>query len=236
VSKIVRTLAVTGALVSLCIPLIAWPKPSKTNDSAQLRAEYISRLQQQVVSGGEPRTLGSLWTPNSSIGLLSSDYKARNVNDVVIIQVSVATNSQQSGSLTSQRSFQTSSAITGLPGGIPTHGVNPLLNANSSTQLKGQGQAAANSTVQTNLAATVIALLGNGNLVIEGQRSIYMNNQHENAIVRGVVRPGDISTNNTVPTSALANLEIELKGKGIISDSTRPPNPITRAVLWLLGF
>ena len=235
-SKILKTLAITGVLVSLCTPLIAWPKRNKAMDSSQLRAEYISHLQQQTASGGEKKTLGSLWTPNSSISQLSTDYRARNVNDVVIIQVSVATNSQQSGTLASQRSFQTSSAITGLPGGIPTHGVNPLLNANSSTQLKGQGQTAANSTLQTNLAATVIALLGNGNLVVEGQRSIYMNNQHENAIVRGVVRPGDISANNTVPSSALANLEIELRGKGIISDSTRPPNPITRAVLWLLGF
>jgi flagellar L-ring protein precursor FlgH len=63
-----------------------------------------------------------------------------------------------------------------------------------------------------------------------------MNNQHEDVTVRGVVRPNDIGPNNTVSSASLGNLEIEMKGKGIISDSTRSPNPITRALLWLFGF
>jgi flagellar L-ring protein precursor FlgH len=63
-----------------------------------------------------------------------------------------------------------------------------------------------------------------------------MNNQHENVIVRGMIRPGDIGPNNTVLSSSLSNLEIEMKGKGIIADGVRPPNPITRAILWLLNF
>ena len=51
-----------------------------------------------------------------------------------------------------------------------------------------------------------------------------------------VVRPGDIGPNNTIASAALSNLEIEMKGKGIIADSTRPLNPITKALLWLIGF
>ena len=31
----------------------------------------------------------------------------------------------------------------------------------------------------------------------------------------------------------LSNLEVELKGKGVVSDATRPPNPLVRAILWL---
>ncbi len=63
-----------------------------------------------------------------------------------------------------------------------------------------------------------------------------MNNQHENVIVRGMVRPGDIGPGNMVPSAALTNLEIEMRGKGIIADGVRPLNPITKAVLWLLNF
>jgi flagellar L-ring protein precursor FlgH len=63
-----------------------------------------------------------------------------------------------------------------------------------------------------------------------------MNNQHEDVTVRGVVRPGDIGPNNTIASAALSNLEIEMKGKGIIADSTRPINPIMKALLWLIGF
>jgi flagellar L-ring protein precursor FlgH len=50
------------------------------------------------------------------------------------------------------------------------------------------------------------------------------------------VRPGDIGPSNTISSASLSNLEIEMKGKGIISDATRPINPIMKAILWLIGF
>jgi flagellar L-ring protein precursor FlgH len=110
------------------------------------------------------------------------------------------------------------------------------LSGSSSSALKGQGSTASNTLFQTNLTGQVIAVLPNGNLVVEAERQIFMNNQHENVTVRGMIRPGDIGPNNTVLSSSLSNLEIEMKGKGIISDGVRPPNPITRAILWLLNF
>jgi flagellar L-ring protein precursor FlgH len=82
----------------------------------------------------------------------------------------------------------------------------------------------------------VIAVLPNGNLVVEAKRQIFMNSQHEDVTVRGMIRPGDIGPANTVASTSLSNLEIEMKGKGIISDGVRPPNLLTRAVLWLLNF
>ncbi len=112
----------------------------------------------------------------------------------------------------------------------------PYSGANSSTQLKGQGQTSANTQLTTRLTGHVIAVLPNGNLVVEAQRQIYMNNQNETVIIRGVVQPNDISSSNSILSTAMADLQIEMKGKGIISDSTRPPNPITRAILWLFGF
>jgi flagellar L-ring protein precursor FlgH len=148
----------------------------------------------------------------------------------------VQTNAAQSGDVNSARAFTTSSAITGLAGDVNTKGLNPLLNANSNTTLKGSGATDSSTTFQTSMTAQVIAVLPSGNLVIEAQRKIFMNNQHEDIIIRGVVRPNDIGSNNTVPSTALSNLEIEMKGKGIIADSTRRPNRITRALLWLVGF
>lgn len=167
---------------------------------------------------------------------LSSDYKARKLNDSVVILVSVQTTAAQTGNVNSSRAFQTASGITGLPGRINTAGVNPLFDANSTTTLKGAGATDSSTTFQTSMTAQVVALLPSGNLVIEAQRKIFMNNQHEDVTIRGIVRPKDIGPNNTVPSAALSNLEIDVKGKGIIADSTRPPNRITRALLWLLGF
>jgi flagellar L-ring protein precursor FlgH len=110
------------------------------------------------------------------------------------------------------------------------------LNANSATQLAGQGATASNTTFQTSLTGQVVAVLPSGNLVVEAQRKIFMNNQHEDITIRGVVRPGDIGPSNTISSASLSNLEIEMKGKGIISDATRPINPIMKAILWLIGF
>jgi flagellar L-ring protein precursor FlgH len=203
--------------------------------SEALRTQYIARLQQQYVPATDDHTLGSLWSPGSALGDFSSDYKAHHLNDTITIQVAVQTTAAQSGTVDSERSFTTSSAITGVMGRAPK-ATNPLLAGNSSQALKGQGSTASNTTFQTNLTGQVIAVLPNGNLVVEAQRQIFMNNQHENIVVRGMIRPGDIGPGNTVPSTALSNLEIEMKGKGIISDGVRPPNFITKAILWLLNF
>jgi len=231
-----------AVLIALLLPPASQALLPKKNskspaaDSQRLRADYVTRLQQQGVPQQDTRTLGSLWAPNNYFGDLSSDYKARALNDSIIIRVAVTTTATANGNVTSQRDFQTQSAITGLPGDLKTKGVNPLLAANSSTQLKGTGTTANNSNLLTNLTGQVIAVLPNGNLVIEAQRQIYMNKENETMIVRGVVRPNDIATDNSVVSTQLGNLEIELKGKGIISDSTRPPNPVTRFLLKIFGF
>jgi flagellar L-ring protein precursor FlgH len=210
-------------------------QPKKV-DPVQLRADYLQRLQLEIAPAPDERSVGSLWAPGGALSDLSSDYKARNLNDTVIVQISVQTTAAQSGSVNSQRQFSTTSGISGVAGGIATHGTNPLLNAQSNTALKGQGQTASNTTFATSLTGQVIAVLPNGNLVVEAERQIFMNNQHENLVIRGVARPGDISSANTIASAALSNLEIEMKGKGIISDSVRSPNPLTRAILWLFGF
>ncbi len=210
-------------------------RTSKKTSPAQLRSEYIARLQEQDMQAS-PHTVGSLWSPGGDLDDLGGDYKARRLNDTVVILVAVQTTAAQSGDVNSSRAFQTSSAITGLAGDINTKSLNPLFNANSSTTLKGSGATNSSTTFQTSMTGQVIAVLPSGNLVVEAQRKIFMNNQHEDVTIRGVVRPRDIGPNNTVASAALSNLEIEMKGKGIISDSTRRPNPLTRAVLWLVGF
>ena len=202
----------------------------------ELRAAYLARVEQQPSAAPTTRTLGSLWAPGAPLGQLGSDFKAHGVNDTITIVVAELTTAQSGATLNSQRTFATESRITGLLAQISTKGVDPLLGANSATTVKGQGQANANSQLTTRLTGHVISVLPNGNLVVEAQRQIYMNNQNETVVIRGVVQTNDISANNSILSTAMGDLEIEMKGKGIISDSTRPPNPITRAILWLFGF
>jgi flagellar L-ring protein FlgH len=232
-----RTKCLASALICAAFLscAVAADATSKKNSPAQLRSEYLARIQEQEAPA-PAHTLGSLWTADGELNDFSTDYKARKLNDTLVILASVQTTAAQSGDVNSSRAFQTSSAITGFAGQTNTNGVNPLFNANSSTTLKGSGATDSSTTFQTSLTARVIAVLPSGNLVVEAERKIFMNNQHEDITIRGVVRPNDIGPNNTVASSALGDLEIEMKGKGIISDSTRPMNPITKAILWLVGF
>jgi flagellar L-ring protein FlgH len=71
---------------------------------------------------------------------------------------------------------------------------------------------------------------------VEAERSLTMNNERQTVILRGVARAADVAPDNSVLSNQLSNLELELKGKGVISDGTRPPNVIVRLLLRVLGF
>lgn len=208
---------------------------TKFKDPEQSRADYIARLRDQAAAQAKP-TPGSLWVNGGALTDMTSDYKARNVGDTVEILVTLQTTAQSQGDVNQQRSFQTSSGINALPGQLKTAGVNPLFGAQSGTTLQGKGESSNSSTLTTSLAARVIAVLSNHDLVVEAQREVFMNNQHETMFVRGVLRPGDIGPNDTAASASLSNLEIELKGKGVVSDAINRTNPIMRALLWLFNF
>lgn len=217
---------------SACNAALASRQPKKSPQ--QLREEYLNEVAAKTPETA-PHTLGSLWRPDGLLNDPGLDYKARALHDNLTIVVALQTTAAQSGSVDSSRNFSMSSALTGIFGKTPA-ATNPLLSAQSASALKGQGQTASNTTFSTSLTGEIIAVLPNGNLVVEGHRQILLNNQREEVIVRGVARPGDIDPTNTIASTSLSTLQIELKGKGIISDSVRPPNPLTRALLWLFGF
>ena len=214
-----------------------WTKARTVTDPQQLRNDYVARVQQmQAPTHPADANLGSLWDTGGLMADLAADYKAHRVNDTISIVVLQQTTAQASGAVDSERSFNTTSGISGVAGKLKTGGINPLLTAQSATTLKGKGSADTSSLLQTTLTGQVVAVLPNGNLVVEAQRMVAVNSQKETMIVRGVLRPGDVGPDNSAFSTSLSNLEIELKGKGVISDATRPINPILRALLWVIGF
>jgi flagellar L-ring protein precursor FlgH len=195
---------------------------------------YIGRVTRTEPSH-DLHPIGSLWSGESTFANLAADYKARTVGDLVIINIAEQTLAEASGAVDSQRSFSTKSGITALAGKINTAGVNSLLSASSDNKLQGKAQTSSNSSLRTSVAGQVVAVLPNGNLVVEAKRMVSMNDQKETVLLRGVARPGDVSADNTVLSTQLSDLEIELRGKGVISEATRRPNWIWRALLRLLG-
>jgi flagellar L-ring protein precursor FlgH len=224
------------AVSALSVCLLCSAAHAKPKNNLRSREEYLDRVQQQQAVSVQTTTPGSLWMSGGRLTDLSTDYKAVHLNDTVIIQVVQQTISEATGDTTTQRQYSANSAITNLPGKLNTGGVNPLFGANSSTALKGQGSTSSTSKLQTSLAGQVIAVLPNGNLVVEAQREVFLNHEKETAIVRGVVRPGDVGPDNTVISTALSNLEIELKGKGVVTQATRPPSLLMKLFEKILTF
>ncbi len=202
--------------------------------AADSLAKYIERVRATTASTS---ALGSIWVPRGRFSDLPGDDKARNVNDTIIINVIEQTTAAADASVKSARTFSASSSISALGGLVkPNNGLQNLFSPQSSQALNGQSQTASNSSFATSLAAQVVSVLPNGFLVVEAVRQMEMNNQRQTLVVRGVVRPSDIAVDNSVLSSQVNNLEVRLNGKGVLSDGTRPPNKLVRAILKLVGF
>ena len=165
-----------------------------------------------------------------------ADYKASRVGDLVTISVSQNLSSTNTGNVATNRSFSASSGITALGGHIKTSGVASLFSPTSSQVLAGKAQATSTTALSTTLTGRVAAVLPTGTLVVEAERQIAMNDQRETVILRGLVRPGDLDATNTAASNSVGNLEVEVKGKGVISEGTRPPNPVVKWILRIVGF
>jgi len=198
-------------------------------------ADYIQRVSAKPSEQAAP-TLGSLWSDTGRLANMVADYKASRVGDLVTISVSQSLSATSTGDVSTNRSLTASSGISALPGHLKTAGVANLFSPSSTQVLSGKAQATSQTALSTTLTGRVAAVLPTGTLVVEAERQITMNNQHETVILRGLVRPGDLDATNTVPSNHVGNLEVEVKGKGVISEGTRPPNPIVKWILRVVGF
>ena len=231
--KPVRFVVIFLALLLLPVCSAAEKKSAREKQQDSLE-QYLQQLAAPVPTPIATAS-GSLFT---SSGLLSdpySDFKAHLVGDSIAIHIVESTTISQSGSIASQRAFNHSSAVTGVGGQTPSF-LNPLLAANSSTKLTGTGAADSKSSLNTVLTAQVVAVLPSGSLVVEAHRQLSANQQHEMVTLRGVARLADVSPNNSIFSYQLSNLQLEVKGKGVISDSVRQPNIVMRTLLKFIGF
>jgi flagellar L-ring protein precursor FlgH len=229
-----RTIAALAAILLVsAIPAEGSKLRKKAPAKQDNLAEYVRRVRAAAVT---TPTTGALWTADSPYTDFGSDYKARRVNDLIVIQIVEQTSAAVNGSVKTQRTFNASSSIgvMGIPGA--TSGWQNIFTPNSSRALNGQSQTSSDSSLSTSLSGRVVDVLPNGAMIIEAQRDVDVNNQHQTVIIHGVVRPGDVTPSNTVPSTAVSNLQVELEGRGVISDGVEPPNRLVRMVLKLVGF
>lgn len=220
---------------ALAVPAGAQVKSKNHTARRDGLADYLQRVSAQAPDPLPP-TAGSLWIDSGRLANMVADYKASRVGDLVTISVSQNLSASSTGAVATNRTFSASSGITALPGQLKTTGVANLFSPSSAQALSGKGQATSTTSLSTTLTGRVAAVLPTGTLVVEAERQIDMNNQHETVILRGLVRPGDLDAANTVASNNVGNLEVEVKGKGIVSEGTRPPNFVLKWILRIVGF
>jgi flagellar L-ring protein FlgH len=196
------------------------PTNARVNDPTELRAYVENANKQQAVATSAE---GSLYVDNAYRSNLFRDPKARYVNDVVTIRVSEATTAVASANAKNTKSTSATAGFDHLFGAEKAIKELPaLVSGKSDSSFEGKGSTSRATTLETNVTARVIDVLPNGYLVVEGMREIHFNNENQSVFLTGVVRPEDISKNNIVLSSSIAQMSVRVQGKGIVSQPIKP--------------
>jgi len=162
----------------------------------------------------------SLWKDDGPRASLISDNVARKQGDIltIIVQESQTVNDKQEVKL--EKESDLNSALTSF--NIKENMWNPLpdMKQTTTSDFEGKADYKKEGRFEARISATVIDTLPNGNLVIEGRRHIYMDNEEKTIKVTGVVRPLDITTENTIASEKVSDARVSYDGEGELSRST----------------
>ena len=172
---------------------------------------------------------GSLWCENGQLGELFADHKARREGDIVTIKI--VESSSASNKATTQTG-RTSSFSAGIDKFFnaekdypATRGFfNPFsrVQGDLSSDFDGNGTTSRSGDLTAYLTARVVRVLPNGNLAIAGSREITVNNEKQLIVLSGTIRPVDISPQNIVLSTYIADANILYSGQGIIDERQKP--------------
>lgn len=174
---------------------------------------------------------GSLYDTNRS-EFLFDDNRASRVGDIVLVNVAESTSTKIKSETTAKKENTVANSVTAMPttgliGAVPfaeTLGakVGADVGASQSTDFKGNGETKQESDFTATVATRIVRRLPGNLLQVEGARRIRVNHETQFLVVRGLIRQRDIASDNTVPSTSLAEAQIEVYGQGVLADKQRP--------------
>jgi flagellar L-ring protein precursor FlgH len=199
-------------------------------------SEAAGRAAGMTMPGPSP---GSVFTPAGRLADPARDLRAGQVDDIVTIRVLDRASAVSRGATNTQRKATAAASVPAMGGqfgGSLGAKLTGLLDLSGAQQLQGQGLTSRETNLSATVTARVVAVLPNGNLLVEGLKEVQVNSERQSVAVRGVVRPADLTAGNVVSSDRVADLEIRVNGKGVVGDAIRRPNFLYRLLLGLLPF
>lgn len=197
-------------------------KPGKV-DEIPPTAYQEPPLQAANVPPLDPAMRGSLWRPGSKT--FFRDPRARGIGDLLTVSVNLQEQAEFANQTDLTRTTANTSGISNLFGLLPhifNSSTSPQINTVGSDSTQGQGDIKRSETLTVNVATTVVRVLPNYNLEIAGSQEIRLNNELRVMQIRGIVRPEDIGSDNTISSNRIAEARIDYGGRGVSSDLQRP--------------
>jgi flagellar L-ring protein precursor FlgH len=176
----------------------------------------------RVLQPPTPRTDGAIFQAGQNIELFA-DLKARRVGDILTIKLNESTAaSKKAETKTSKGTTVANTGPTIFGKTITTKGI-PIFNTSmtGADAFDGAGAVTQSNSLAGALTVTVMEVQANGNLVVQGDKSLKLNQGDEFVHIAGVIRPADIATDNTVTSDKLADAHISYSGKGVVDSSNR---------------
>jgi len=224
-------------LIGLSIYGLALAKDKKKITEPSPLDRYVNDAYKNNDSPESAHSAGSIWSATARFANLGTDLKAYRVDDLVTVVVAEKASAVATGDVKTSRASSAQSSITAAGGLTRAKGPWPnLVKSNTQTALQGQGTTSRGTVLTTTLSARVTHVLPNGYLVIEGAKRVQVNSENQVITVRGVIRPNDLDPTNSVPSDRIAQMEIQVNGKGVIGDSIHRPFFLFRLLLGLLPF
>ncbi|MCP4716011.1 MAG: flagellar basal body L-ring protein FlgH [Deltaproteobacteria bacterium] len=186
---------------------------------------------------------GSLWVDGSSRSFLFGDNKAMSVDDIVTVRISEVADASRNATTSLKRNGSMKSNIAKFFGSDLTFGLDnlwgkntgadtyaartkdpfaPDIETDSENDFNGTGSTSRKDKLIATISARVVRVYPNGNMFIKGKREVNINNEKQFIFLSGLVRPEDVSPNNVILSSNIAEAKISLSGKGVIADKQKP--------------
>lgn len=161
---------------------------------------------------------------------LFSDHKAHRVGDVLTVLIVEYSDASSETKTTVGKEANHSIATTAGQGPLSFI---PLMGSSMQDKTTHDGRALTSRSgkLQSKMTAQIVGKTENGDLIIEGRRTVEINGDKEEIALSGIVRPQDVTAENTVYSYHIANAQITYKGKGAMYRGQRPG-----VLSWLLGW